>query len=78
MKKNYIWYALGAIAIFYVLKKKGIIGESIEDEAMQLTAEEVNNLKFKIDYDNYEKQYRQEQEHPEYSQQKMNNAEVCN
>jgi hypothetical protein len=75
MKKNFIYYALGAIAIFYILKKKGIIGESIESEAKQMTADEVNNLNFKIDYDTYEKNYLRQQ----MTQNKnISDAKVCN
>ena len=75
MKKNFIYYALGAIAIFYILKKKGIIGESIESEARQMTADEVNNLNFKIDYDTYEKDYLRQQM-PQNKN--ISNATVCN
>jgi hypothetical protein len=75
MKKNFIYYALGAIAIFYILKKKGIIGESIESEARQMTADEVNNLNFKIDYDTYEKDYIRQQM-PQNKN--ISDAKVCN
>ena len=75
MKKNFIYYALGAIAIFYILKKKGIIGESIESEARQMTADEVNNLNFKIDYDTYEKDYLRQQM-PQNKN--ISDAKVCN
>ena len=61
MKKNFIWYALGAVAVFYILKKKGIIGETIEDKAKQLTADEVNNLDFKIDYTTFADMYREQE-----------------
>jgi hypothetical protein len=57
MNKNFILYALGAAAVFYILKKKGVIGESIQDQARQLTANEVDNLDFKIDTNTYEKEY---------------------
>jgi hypothetical protein len=76
MKKNYILYVLGAIAIFYVLKKKGIIGKS--DLAENIAAQKVENLNFNIDYDNYEKEYRKEQERPAYSSKNSINAEICN
>ena len=61
MKKNFIWYALGAVAIFIILKKKGIIGETVENEARQLTADEVNNLDFKIDYRDFGDIYREQE-----------------
>lgn len=61
MKKNFIWYALGAVAVFYILKKKGIIGETVIDEAKQLTADEVNNLDFKIDYRDFADIYREQE-----------------
>lgn len=61
MKKNIIWYALGAVAVFYILKKKGIIGESVENAAEQMTAEEVNNLDFKIDYRTFADMYREQE-----------------
>ena len=59
--KNIIWYALGAVAVFYILKKKGIIGESVENAAEQMTAEEVNNLDFKIDYRTFADMYREQE-----------------
>jgi hypothetical protein len=57
MKKNFILYAVAAVAIFYILKKRGIVGESINDQARQITEEEANNLNFNIDYNTYEKDY---------------------
>ena len=59
--KNIIWYALGAVAVFYILKKKGIIGESVENAAEQMTAKEVNNLDFKIDYRTFADMYREQE-----------------
>jgi cyanophycinase-like exopeptidase len=61
MKKNIIWYALGAVAVFYILKKKRIIGESVKNAAEQMTAEEVNNLDFKIDYRTFADMYREQE-----------------
>lgn len=61
MKKNTILYLLGAVAVFYLLKKKGIIGESVENQAMQLTADEVDNLDFKIDYRDFGDIYREQE-----------------
>jgi hypothetical protein len=58
MKKNYIWYALGAIAIFYVLKNKKVIGESIEDAAKQITENDASKLNFKIDYTTFADMYK--------------------
>jgi hypothetical protein len=58
MKKNYIWYALGAIAIFYVLKKKKVIGESIEEAAKQITENDASKLNFKIDYTTFADMYK--------------------
>jgi hypothetical protein len=58
MKKNYIWYALGAIAIFYVLKKKKVIGESFEDAAKQITENDASKLNFKIDYTTFADMYK--------------------
>jgi hypothetical protein len=76
MKKNFILYAVAAVAVYYILKKKGIIGESIENEARQMTAEEINNLNFKIDRDNYEKDYIRSQM-PKQNQ-NIQYAKVCN
>jgi len=76
MKKNFILYAVAAVAIYYILKKKGIIGESIENEARQMTAEEVNNLNFKIDRDTYEKDYIRSQ--MPVQNQNIQYAKVCN
>jgi len=76
MKKNFILYAVAAVAVYYILKKKGIIGESIENEARQMTAEEVNNLNFKIDRDTYEKDYIRSQIPSE--NQNIQYAKVCN
>lgn len=52
---------MGAVAVFYLLKKKGIIGESVENQAMQLTADEVDNLDFKIDYRDFGDIYREQE-----------------
>jgi hypothetical protein len=76
MKKNFILYAVAAVAIYYILKKKGIIGESIENEARQMTADEVNNLNFKIDCDTYEKDYIRSQMLGQ--NQNIQYAKVCN
>ncbi len=76
MKKNFILYAVAAVAVFYILKKKGIIGESIESEARKMTAEEVDNLNFKIDRDTYEKDYIRSQM-PDQNQ-NIQYAKVCN
>jgi hypothetical protein len=59
MNKNLIWYAVGAVALFYILKKKKIIGQNIEDAAKQLTADKVDKLNFKIDYSNFGDQYKE-------------------
>jgi hypothetical protein len=76
MKKNFILYAVAAVAIYYILKKKGIIGENIENEARQMTAEEVDNLNFKIDRDTYEKDYIKSQ--MPNKNQNIEYAKVCN
>jgi len=76
MKKNFILYAVAAVAVYYILKKKGIIGESIKKEARQMTAEEVDNLNFKIDRDTYEKDYIRSQMPSE--NQNIQYAKICN
>jgi hypothetical protein len=76
MKKNFILYAVAAVAVYYILKKKGIIGENIKNEARQMTAEEVDNLNFKIDRDTYEKDYIRSQMPSE--NQNIQYAKVCN
>ena len=76
MKKNFILYAVAAVAVYYIFKKKGIIGESIENKARQMTAEEVNNLNFKIDRDTYEKDYIRSQ--MPVQNQNIQYAKVCN
>jgi hypothetical protein len=59
MNKNLIWYAVGAVALFYILKKKKIIGETIVDAAKQLTADQVDKLNFKIDYSTFADRYKE-------------------
>ena len=76
MKNKTLLYVAGAIALFYILKKKGMLGD-IAQEAQALTAEEVNNLNFAIDYDSYEAAYRRQQERPEIEN-TQNDAKVCN
>ena len=61
MNKNFIWYAIGAVAVFYILKKKGMIGQTTENLAEQLTADEVENLDFKIDYRNFGDIYKEQE-----------------
>ena len=58
MDKKTILYVAGAIAVFYLLKKKGILG-NIKNEAMKLSAEEINNLDFKIDYRDFAQMYQE-------------------
>lgn len=62
MKKNTIYWIIGGIAAFYILKKKGIIGESIMSEAESLTANQVNKLNFKIDYSTFRTMYQEQQD----------------
>jgi len=76
MKKNFILYAVAAVAVYYILKKKKIVGESIYNQARQMTAEEVDNLDFKIDRDTYEKDYIKSQM-PNQNQ-NIEYAKVCN
>jgi len=76
MKKNFILYAVAAVAVYYILKKKKIIGESIYNQARQMTVKEVNNLDFKIDRDTYEKDYIRSQMPNE--NQNIEYAKVCN
>jgi len=76
MKKNFILYAVAAVAVYYILKKKKIIGESIYNQARQMTVEEVDNLDFKIDRDTYEKDYIRSQMPNE--NQNIEYAKVCN
>ncbi len=61
MKKNTIYWIIGALATYWILKKKGIIGENTMDKAEALTAEEVNKLDLKIDYRDFGDIYRKEQ-----------------
>jgi hypothetical protein len=56
MDKKTILYLAGAIAVFYLLKKKGILG-NIDEQAMQLSADEINNLDIKIDYRDFKQMY---------------------
>jgi hypothetical protein len=76
MKKNFILYAVAAVAVYYILKKKEIIGKSIKNKARQMTAKEVDNLDFKIDRDTYEKDYIRSQMPNE--NQNIQYAKVCN
>jgi len=76
MKKNFILYAVAAVAVYYILKKKKIIGENIYNQARQMTDEEVNNLDFKIDRDTYEKDYIRSQMPGQ--NQNIQYAKVCN
>lgn len=62
MQKNTIYWILGAVATFWILKKNRIIGQSIMNEAEALTADEVNKLNFKIDYSTFRDMYREQQD----------------
>ena len=62
MKKNTIYWILGAVAAYWILKKKGIIGQSMMNEAEALTADQVNKLNFKIDYSTFRDMYREQQD----------------
>lgn len=61
MKKNTIYWILGAVAAFWILRKKGI-GQSLMNEAETLTADEVNKLNFKIDYSTFRDIYKEQQD----------------
>lgn len=58
MNKKTIFYVVGTLALFYLLKKKRMLG-NIEEKAIKLTAEEVDNLDFKIDYRDFADIYKE-------------------